>query len=151
MAALYAVAPHPALHDVALALQPGEGVLPSSTILISSLVDRARVQLYQGKTRVWKGEGEETPNLELSNQTRALLQTSGLEHGPCPENAKARSAWRAANCAAATAPQPRCPPAAHPRPRRLAIGVATAPFLRVGPRQLLPPHAAAALHRRLFQ
>ena len=79
MPALYAVAQHPALEAVAAALQPGEGVFaflddiyivcsPERVatlygVLAAALWDHARVQLNQGKTRVWNAAGEEPPNL----------------------------------------------------------------------------------------
>ena len=75
----YAVAQHPALEAVADALQPGEGVFaflddiyivcaPERVatfygVLAAALWDHARVQLNQGKTRVWNAAGEEPPNL----------------------------------------------------------------------------------------
>ena len=73
MPALYAVAQHAALHAVAATLQPGEGVfafLDDTYIvcapervatlygnLADALWDHARVQLNQGKTRVWNAAG----------------------------------------------------------------------------------------------
>ena len=79
MPALYALAQHAALADVATALVPGEAVLaflddtyivcspervaPLYGALSDALWARARVQLNQGKTRVWNAAGEEPPNL----------------------------------------------------------------------------------------
>jgi len=90
MPALYAVAQHAALHAVASALQPGEGVFaflddtyivcPPERVatlygtLAAALWDHARVQLNQGKTRVWNAAGEEPPNL-------AALQPDPMQ--PC--------------------------------------------------------------------
>ena len=101
MPALYAVAQHRALEAVAAALQPGEGVFaflddiyivcsPERVatlygVLAAALWDHARVQLNQGKTRVWNTFGTQqgrNPRTSLhSNQAPALPRAfgSGLE------------------------------------------------------------------------
>ena len=175
MPALYTVAQHAALRAVAATLQPGEGVfafLDDTYIvcapervatlygnLADALWDHARVQLNQGKTRVWNAAGEEPPNLAALQPDPSSAADVWVGAWTLPPERQGLVVLGAPLGTEAFVQRQlrdrrrhqdvlleRIPALA----QRLAVGLVAAPLLRVHPRQLPPPHAPSALHGRLL-
>ena len=97
MPAFYALAQHPALHDLHTQLQDGEAVFaflddvyvvaPPERVrvlydaLAAALWAHARIRLHEGKTRIWNAAGEEPPNI-------ADLAADSEPTGPSPRSAR---------------------------------------------------------------